>query len=363
MDADHAASEDHTTPPDDAWSDVLHATPQHDPLPGIAAAAVAHFGDPEGEARDLLESGAALVPLRAHGALRLVGGDRIDFLNGLVSHDVRGLATSEARLALLLDHRGRPRAGITVVRRVDDLYLAVDDGAAAVVREVLEAHVIFDDVRVQDLGRRIVAMTLVGASALAHLADVLSLTEPPSSGDGRVSQHPWRGADVLLHARPRGLPASVDVHLLSEHLPALLEALRPCGMRLVGERALAAVRVDRGLAAAAFEGAEALPQEAGLEGRVSYRKGCYLGQEIMARIEARGSLRRALARLRLDAEPGRHDEREVRDGSGRVVGQVGTVARSATGAWRALAVLRRDVDEGAALETLGVAARHEVWLA
>jgi tRNA-modifying protein YgfZ len=111
-----------------------------------------------------------------------------------------------------------------------------------------------------------------------------------------------------------------------------------------------------GLAAAAAEGEEALPQEAGLDDRVSYRKGCYLGQEIMARIEGRGTLRRGLARLRLDGAPLDAQARDVIDGGGRSVGRVGSAAPTPQG-WQALAVLRLDVADGAALRALGVEAQ------
>ncbi len=330
-------------------------------LPGVAASALERLEDPLLEVRQLLAGEGSLVPLAARGALALTGGDRVEFLHGQVSHDVRGLAVGEARESLLLDHRGRPRADLVVVRRDDDLYLSVDDGRVDEVLRSLDAHVVFDAVEIRDLSTLLASFVVSGEVALAALAGELEASELPRAA-GTLVQLPWRGTSLLLHARPRGLEASVDVHVLSEQLPELWRSLVSAGARPLGERALAAARVAAGLASAAFEGAEALPQEAGLEERVSYTKGCYLGQEIMARVEARGTLRRSLARLRFEEQPQpgvADDALELRADGGRVLGRLGTVALTPDGAWRALAVVRSEVEEGAELEVLGASARVE----
>ena len=348
-----------------AWAALLPSPLEADGLPGLAPGAVPAFGDPELESSALLAGAAALVPLVTRGALRLTGPDRIDFLHGQISHDVRGLRVGQALQALLLEHRGRPRGDLVVVRRADDLYLAIDDARAPIVQRELEAHVIFDQVVIQDLSQRLASFVVAGESALGALAQVIGIDTLPSDS-GAAIHAPWRGAELLLHARPRGLPASLDVHVLREQLEDLWQALLAAGARPLGERALAAARVAAGLAAAAAEGEGALPQESGLEDRVSYRKGCYLGQEIMARVEARASLRRSLARLTFAERPQPPvDEagRGVHDTSGRSVGRVGTVAWLPSLGWAALAVLRSDVAAGAGVAALGVVGRVEARLA
>ena len=338
-----------------AWSALLSELPTHDGLPGVVAGAVCAFADPRDEARHLLAGAAALVPLVRRGALRVTGDDRIDFVQGQVSHDVRGLTAGGVREALLLDHRGRPQADLVVVRREHDVYLAVDDGRSGVVRDSLEAHVIFDQVVIEALDEVLASFVVSGADALAVLRDALSVDRLPETPDA-TRQVAWHGADVLLHARARGLTDSVDVHLLSEHLAPLWSTLAAAGAVPIGERALATARVAAGIAAAAAEGVDALPQEAGLEARVSYRKGCYLGQEIMARVEARGNVRRSLATLALDGAPALDDVGLVGD-DGRPAGRVGTVVPWREGGWRALAVLRNGLDVDATVRTERVTAR------
>jgi tRNA-modifying protein YgfZ len=340
-----------------AWAPLLPVTASAGGLPGVALGAVRAFDDPAAETAAAFGGAAVVVPLLTLGALRVTGDDRIEFLHAQTSNDVRSLRPGQGQPALLLDHRGRPHADLLVVRRTDDVYLAVDDGRGPRVRRSLEAHVVFDQVVIEDLGERLAALLVAGAAARAALARIVGAAELPAPG--RIGGLTWRGAGVLLHARPRGLDEALDVHLLAEHLPALWAALLGAGTRPVGEGVLAAARVRAGLAAAAAEGEAALPQEAGLDDRVSYRKGCYLGQEIMARVEARGSLKRSLARLALDAAPkpaAGEADLEVH-GEGRVVGRVGTVAQLPDRGWAALAVLRSDLGVGAEVVALGVPAR------
>jgi tRNA-modifying protein YgfZ len=347
---DAATRSDHPT-----WAGLLGERPAHDGLPGVVAGAVCAFADVRTEVRHLLDGGPALVPLVRRGALRVTGDDRIDFVQGQVSHDVRGLATGGVREALLLDHRGRPQADLVVVRREGDVYLAVDDGRGDAVRDSLEAHVVFDQVAIQTLDERLASFVVSGATGLASLRETLEVDRLPTASDA-VLQVPWRGADVMLHARPRGLRDAVDVHVLSEHLAPLWSSLVASGAVPVGERALATARVAAGIAAAAAEGVDALPQESGLESRVSYRKGCYLGQEIMARVEARGNVRRSLATLALERAPALDDVGLVGD-DGRSVGRVGTVAPWPAEGWTALAVLRVELDVGATVRSERVSAR------
>ncbi len=341
-----------------AWAPLLPPVQAPDGLPGLAPGALGAFDDPAVESAAALAGEDVLVPLVTRGALRLTGADRIDFLHAQISHDVRSLRVLQARQALRLDHRGRPLADLVVVRRDDDLYLAIDDARGPLLVREFEAHIVFDQVVIEDLSERLASFVVAGERAIAALAAALGVGALPTAS-GEATQHPWRGADVLIHARARGLAASLDVHVLSAQLEPLWQALSAAGARPVGERALAAARVAAGLAAAAAEGEGALPQEAGLEDRISYRKGCYLGQEIMARVEARGKVRRSLARLAFEERPHPLTDDaslEVRDAQGRTVGRVGTVARLPDRRWAALAVVRSDLQGGAGVGTLGVSA-------
>ncbi len=336
-------------------------------VPWLAPAALDHVGDPDGERVDLVVGRPVVVPRLARGHVRVRGADRIDFLHGQLSQDVRGLAEGAADAALLLDHKGRPRAGLTVHRRSEDLYLAIEDGHGPTALAELEAHVVFDQVELDDVAeaavgeRGLVAFTLV-AGDLEGAVRALEAAFPALTADavgvaveeGRTATVPIADGDasVLLRFGALGSLATVDVALLARDLREPWHALLAAGVRPVGERALTAARVAHGVATVRAEGAHGLPQETGLGDRVHPRKGCYLGQEIMARIEARGRLRRGLYGLTLDGplpSLGLAAAWRVEDAEGTAIGAVSSAAPAPDGeGWWALAVLRHDAAEAAA---------------
>ena len=296
---------------------------------------------------------ALLIEVPGVAPLRLTGADRVDFLHGQISSEVRGLPTGGTNEGLLLNHKGHALAQLRVVRRADDVYLSVEGDAGRQVREHLERHIIFDQVEVHDLTGEIVVWTLQGAARAVDAAlDAVGALRPEA---GTSRQVPWDGAAVLLTAAARSGAGGVDLHVLARQAGAVRRRLEEAGALPADPAALRLLRTAAGIPHAATEGGEGvLPQEAGLEPLVSYRKGCYLGQEIMARIEARGSVRRALHGVLLEDEPKAADvERE-----GRSVGRLGSVARHPQLGWIALAVLRTDVDDDAALSFGGVGGRR-----
>jgi tRNA-modifying protein YgfZ len=311
---------------------------------------VSDFGDARAEAEALASVG--VVPLLGTTPLRLTGADRLDFLHGQVSHEVKRLTPGEGRAALMLNVRGHALALLRIFRRDDDLFVAVEGGAGARVEAQLRAHIVFDQVEIHNLSDTLSTLSVQGGGAGAVLQEVFraELSAPET-----FSQPPFASAKVLVASAARSRAGGYDLHVLTRDAPALLHELREAGAALAGERALEALRIEAGLAGAEFEGGEGvLPQEAGLEHAVSYRKGCYLGQEIMARIEARGKVRRRLAGLMLAAPPAP----EARDltQEGKVVGRLGGVATHPRLGVIALASVRSELEEGAVLEVAGAPA-------
>jgi folate-binding protein YgfZ len=276
-------------------------------------------------------------PLDGLTPLRVRGEDRLTFVHGQLSNEVQRLALGGASQALMLNHKGHALAEVRVYRREDDLYLAVEGGKGLQVKTQLEAHIIFDQVTLQDLSGEIVGLSVQGERAAAILWDVLAIEVPQA---GAFVQVPFASAEVLVAPVKRSAVGGVDIHVLRRDAEALGEALAAAGALRVDQEMAELLRVEAGIAAAHREGGEGvLPQECGLEHAVSYTKGCYLGQEIMARIEARGSVRRTLQGVRLAAFP---EERDVTVDD-KVVGRLGTVVEHPELGVIALAVVRRDL--------------------
>lgn len=341
-----------------------------------ASRRVAHFGDPAAEAETALRAeGSRLVPLLGTAALRLGGPDRAAFLHGQLSNEVQGLGAGACNHTLQLNARGQAVGEGQLCVRPDALFLTVDDGRGPEVLASLRAHIVFDDVRLEDLADGYAALTVQGAGAAEAVGRAFG--EVPA--EGRFAEAPLAGAAAgadrepvraVLLRRRRSPWGGVDVHLPASGLPAAVAALQDAGATPLGERALDLMRVVGGVPSAAHDGAGgSLPQELGLASALSYRKGCYLGQEIMARIEARGAVRKGLTRMRLMPEDGVAAApeglagRAVRLGE-RTVGRLGTVAALPGGGLAALAVLRLDLPGTSRLSVVddaGRATAAEPW--
>ena len=321
------------------------------------------FDDPLAEV-ELAQSGAGtlVVPLLTTTALVVGGSDRAPFLHGQLSNVVQGLPVGACRRALQLDARGRVVGETLVAVRDETIELAVDDGRGLAVRGSLEQHVVFDDVAIDDQAGVRVSVTVQGAGAGRLLERVVG----PAPAPGSFALAPFDGASVVIAERRRSLAGGYDLHLPVGQLGALLSALRTAGGTLAGERALALARVLAGVASAAHDGGpSALPQEIGLAPAVSFAKGCYLGQEIMARIEARGAVKRGLARVTLHGDalpPERGSDRRLWH-DGREAGWLGEWVRAPDGRRLALAVVRRGLPPVtlATIEGAEVRALSDTW--
>ena len=270
-------------------------------------------------------------------ALRLTGPDRLDFVQGQMTANLKAAPTPGMVPACFLNVRGQIEQFARVYRRADDVYLHLDDLSgsgeqAALLAARLKKYIIFDQVEVHDVTGVLSSLHLWSEELPGWNAqgpDVQSF----DLGDSELS------AGTVLAARVnRSGETGLDVHYLRKHEAALLEIL---GAEEVPPAELEAARIEAGVSDVVRDGWQgSLLQEVGQDAAISYRKGCYVGQEIMARLEARGNARHALFQLAGEALP---PHTPVLHGD-RVVGQTG----ASTGRL-ALVKLRKDLPEGAEL--------------
>jgi folate-binding protein YgfZ len=272
------------------------------------------------EALDALRPGGpGAVVAAACDLVWVEGPDAERFLQGTLTNDVAALTAGEACEALLLDAKGRVRHGAVAHRDGDAAFtLVTASGRGGALADDLEALHVSEDLEVfWDAGE-------------------LAITNAPGA----------LAADLEIPVRPNGLRGFVGV--TGDAAAAAL------GVPLVPGEALAALRVEAGEPDASIDAAGRLVQEVALERvAVSFSKGCYLGQETVARAAHRGGVRRRLAGLRLSATV---PAGTTLTHEGREVGRTGTCANHPSLGPVALAVVRAELPEGA---ELGVAGRPE----
>ncbi|MDJ0866678.1 MAG: glycine cleavage T C-terminal barrel domain-containing protein [Myxococcota bacterium] len=293
-----------------------------------------------------VRAGAGLFRLADRGLLEVRGGDRVRFLQGQLSNDVEALDADGPRsgcYALALTPQGRIVADLHVIARPDCLWLETAAGAVAPARERLEKYVIADDVEIVDRSAEFGWLALEGAAAPAILEAAHGA--PVALDPDAARELELGGAQVVVAAW--GVSGAPGFRLLAapEAVETASEALRRAGRErglLEPDPAvLEVLRVEAGVPATGSElDEEVLPAEARLlERAVSFTKGCYTGQEVVARMESRGRVGHLLVGLALEAgrapEPGTAVEVD-----GARVGEVTSAADSPLAGPIALAFVR-----------------------
>jgi folate-binding protein YgfZ len=298
-----------------------------------------------------LHEGAAIFRRTDRGVIAVRGSDRVRFLQGQLTNDVASLEPDGPRTAcpaLVLTREGRIVAEFHVIARADAFWLETDAAAIPPAMARLEKFVIADDVVIADASAAIARLSVEGARAFEAVGEAAGVAafalESGSVATLRIGE-----ADVLAGAWSSGSEAGVQLFAARDEEAHVLDVLRGAGARLgVVEADLAALeilRVEAGLPRFGAElGPDTLPAELGLvESRVSFTKGCYTGQEVVARMHSRGRVGHRLIGIVLDDGTLAESGAEVRAGGSRV-GAVTSVARSPRCGAIALGIVRNGFD-------------------
>jgi folate-binding protein YgfZ len=234
--------------------------------------------------------------------LRLTGSDRATFLQGMVSNDVARLQNGEGTYAALLTQQGKVVSDLRVYALPDELWLDVPAARAAAVRENLERYIIADDVEfaVEDSVAPLVVIEGPQADRALLAVTGESVTQLAPFGHGAMTFDGVRiRAVVVTHSGERGYLLFGD----PVGAPNLWRHCRAAGAEPVGMEALDVLRIEAGIPWAGRDFDDTtLISEVGLEAAISYQKGCYLGQEVVERVAARGQVHRKLVGLLCDGQ-------------------------------------------------------------
>lgn len=281
---------------------------------------------------EAIRTGAAVACEDDRVLLEVTGSDRASFLQGMLSNEVAKLAPGEGHRALLLNEQGRVIAELGVIVRAEEILLDAARDSAGRVCEALQRFVVADDVEIAPTRRR--AVVLRGPGAAAVLGAVVPATAVAgnagtsaglaSGSHVEVGLH--TGSAILVARDDRGFTAWVADDAAASELSAALAA---GGARPVTAAALEADRVARGVAREGvdFDEGTLAPEVPSLAAAISYRKGCYLGQELVERVAARGHVNWLVTALRAVAGAGLPLPGAVVGRDGREVGRVSSVVR------------------------------------
>ena len=310
-----------------------------------SAEVVTDYGDPLAE-HAALRNSFGVLDLSFRSRVCLLGADRVRFLHGQVTNDVKKLRPGEGCYAVLVTAKGKMQSDLTIFALQDELLLDFEPGLTAVVTERLEKYIVADDVEVVDVAPHYGLLSVQGPKAKA----LQCFTDIPPNRLGTAKFSDQGLGDIYLMNNSRLGSTGFDLFVPSRSVATVADMLmttseglggRPCGWT-----ACETARIEAGIPRFGADMDETnIPLECGLEARaVSYHKGCYIGQEVINRIHSIGHVNRELHGLRLADDlktlPARGDKLFH---DGREVGQITSVVTSpALKANIALGYVRRE---------------------
>jgi folate-binding protein YgfZ len=315
----------------------------------LGVSVAADYGDSAAEEL-AFTVGAALVDRCARGAVLVDGPDALSYLQSLLSQDVSALADGQGAHALLLQPQGKLDTDLRVLRVGPSAWLDCEVGRGEALATALRRFKIRVKAEMEDRSRDWGCLTLRGP----EVADRVRAADGPALPAEAHAHVPWgrgTGATRLVRADWPGGPPGADLVGPVGELDGLWTALVAAGFTPAGLTAFEAARVRAGIPRQGLDiDDRTIPQEAFLEvDAVSFTKGCFLGQELVCRIDSRGHVNRLLRVLRL-GPAGSADANATTPPAGagivvsdKEVGALTSVARSEDGVV-ALGYVRREVD-------------------
>lgn len=279
------------------------------------------------------------------GTIEIVGEDRADFLNNMLTQDLRALAPYRSAPSFWLNRKGRIVADLRVIELDGRTILDLDAHATDATIESLSGYVITEDVEIRDASERTHRLALHGPTSIELLAAASTQREGVPLSDlapGSACIVEISAREVVVHRVDTtgevGLELTMDTDAVTEVNRRLIELGQPLDgdgagslasrvrLRPAGWLAFNTARIEGGTPLFNIDfSAESLPAETGLiESRVSFKKGCFLGQEVVTRMHNLGKPKQRLVAFR----PGGEDLRDEHDLSRQPVGGAQVFAAS-----------------------------------
>jgi folate-binding protein YgfZ len=265
--------------------------------------AAGDYGDFPVEHRALRES-VGVLDLSFRSRIVLTGEDRVRLLNGQVTNNIKDLPVGSGCYATLITNKGRLQSDANIYILANEILLDFEPGLTAAVTKRLEGYIIADDVQLVDAAPHYGLLTAQGPRAWEAIQQIeLGLARPDKVFAWTSINEPTLG-EIYCMNQPRlgttGFDLFVPTAALAAVFDKLVGAARTAGGRACGWTALEIARIEAGIPRFGAEMDETnLPPEAGIADRaISYTKGCYIGQEVIARIRTYGQVAKALRGLR-----------------------------------------------------------------
>ena len=254
------------------------------------ATTAARFGDPQAEFA-ALRGGCGVYDLGFRAKIALTGGDRVRWLNGMVTNNIRDLGVGHGVYAFLLNPQGHILGDLYAYNRGESMTVDTDCGQAEKILATFDHYIIMDDVEVTNLSEQLTALGIAGPKSGEVLAAAGFVI--PEMQALQVQSVMWQGVDCAVVRGESPDHLSYEIWLAPASVRQLWDALLAAGGTPVGSEALEMHRIVSGIPRYGVDIRERdLPQETEQARALNFNKGCYVGQEIVERIRSRGAVHR-----------------------------------------------------------------------
>jgi folate-binding protein YgfZ len=282
---------------------------------------------------DAIRNGIAVIDLSSAGKLQLSGKNAIQFLNGMVSNDVKALESGDGVLAAFPNLQGKLLSLSRIYHTGDYLLLELEAINREKIFKNLSRFVPAGEFFITDASDRFGLISLQGPRS-AELIENLTGQTISAQVPYKITEKLIAGAKVLVAVHNRCGETGYDLFIPAESVSAVRDAVFTRGrefgpIEAAGEPAFEIARIEAGIPRDGIDAGENyIILESELNDAVSYTKGCYLGQEVIARIHWRGQPAKRLRGLLVDGDQAPERGTTLYAGDGKKVGEITSSARS-----------------------------------
>ncbi len=232
------------------------------------------------------------------GLLRVTGKDRLSFLNGLLTNEILKMNNGTGVRSALLNTKARVLADLYLYAREDDVVIDAGDVPGTVVNGILQRFIITEDVQVEDITSEFVHLTLQGQQAAENAGAMFGV----AFADMKPLQHKMLGPSMIAN-RDRTGQSGYDMIIPNDEAEGVWQSFLLKGVTPVGLDSLEILRLEAGYPRYGVDVDEnIIILEAGYKDAISFNKGCYLGQEVVARATHIGRVNKNLVQFRTNSD-------------------------------------------------------------
>ena len=268
------------------------------------------------------DGGAGVIDLSARGRLLVSGSEAVMFLNGLITNDMKTLAVNSWMPAVFPNVQGRLLAAVRIIHREDGFLIDTESTTLETVAKLLERFTLAGDFRVTNQTGETAMLSVQGPNAEKVVRVVLG--EAANVGRQQVvTAQLDGGSKVTIIRATHTAEDGFDLFISTNESRSLHEALTKAGAQPVGPDALETLRIEAGIPRYGIDMDETnVVTETNLDDAVSFTKGCYIGQEIIARIKYRGHVAKKLTGLVFQTQVALEGGAKILSSDGKEIGRV-----------------------------------------